>query len=93
VLGRSWRWVREQFAFVAVLVATTVAFAYLIVEPRHPVRGTGAIAVVFLFAGLLRLVLPSAMVGLLAVRNRFIDVFCYLVFGGLILATDIRLLH
>ena len=93
VLGRTWRWVREQLAFLVVLLGLVASFTFLLAQPDHPVRGTLAIAVVALAAALLRLVLPTASVGMLAVRNRWVDTACLLVFGGLILATDIRLRH
>ena len=44
-----------------------------------------------LVAGVLRLVLPTAHAGLLAVRGRWFDIVCYLAMGGVILGVDIRL--
>ncbi|WP_375496952.1 DUF3017 domain-containing protein [uncultured Jatrophihabitans sp.] len=93
MLERTWLWVREQCAFLIVLIGLAVSFAFLLAEPQHPVRGTLAIAAVSLLAALFRLVLPSASVGMLAIRNRWVDTACFLIFGGLILATDIRLRH
>jgi hypothetical protein len=93
LFARTWRWVREQLAFLIVLAGLAASFCYLLAQPQHPVRGTLAIATVSLVAGLFRLVLPNASVGMLAVRNRWVDTACFLVFGGLILATDIRLRH
>lgn len=92
-LRAAGQWVREQLAFLAVLAVLLAAFVYLIVAPSHPVRGTLAIAAASLLAAVLRLCLPPLSVGLLAVRHRFIDVFFYVLFGGLIVATDIRLRH
>ena len=91
MLGRTGRWVREQLFFLIVVAGLVTAFLYLLVEPRHGVRGTLAIALVAIVAGLLRLTLPSAYVGMLAVRNRWLDSACSLLFGALILAVDIRL--
>ena len=79
--------------FLVVLLGLAVSFGFLLAEPHHPVRGTLAIAVVAMLAGLSRLVLPGASVGMLAIRNRWVDAACYLVLGGLILASDIRLRH
>ena len=93
VLQRTWLWVREQLAFLAVLVGLGVSFCFLLAEPQHPVRGTLAISAVALAAAVLRLVLPDASAGMLAVRNRWIDSASLFVLGGLILATDIRLRH
>jgi hypothetical protein len=91
VLGRAWRWTAEQLAFLIVLAGVAAAFVYLLVEPGHWRRGTAALSVAVLFAALLRLVLPTTRVGLLAVRGRWADTLCYLLLGGLILAVDIRL--
>jgi hypothetical protein len=91
VLTRARRWIIEQIAFLVVLVILGVAFLYLIVEPGRWGRGSGVVAVAVLLAGLLRLVLPTARAGLLAVRSRWLDVLTYLVLGGLILGVDIRL--
>jgi hypothetical protein len=91
VLGRWRRWAAEQSAFLIVLAGVALAFGYLLVQPGHWRRGTAAIAVVVLVAGLARLVLPAARVGSLAVRSRAVDTVIYLVLGGLILAVDLRL--
>jgi hypothetical protein len=91
VLGRAWRWIVAQLAFLAVLVVFAAAFLYLLVEPHRTARVTGVFAVALLLAGLLRALLPTARVGLLAVRPRWIDVALYLALGGLILGLDIRL--
>lgn len=91
MLGRGWRWVREQLAFLIVLGGVAAAFLYLLVEPGHWRRGTAAIAATVLVAAVLRIVAPTARVGLLAVRSRWVDAFCYLALGGLILAVDLRL--
>jgi Protein of unknown function (DUF3017) len=93
VLHRSWLWLREQLAFLVVLAGLAGSFAYLLAQPEHPVRGTLAIAAVSIAAALFRLVLPDASAGMLAIRGRWIDTACFLVLGGLILATDIRLRH
>jgi hypothetical protein len=91
VLGRVLRWLTEQAAFLAVLVVLAAAFGYLIVEPGRWGRGSGVVAVAVLLAAVLRTVLPSGRVGLLAVRARWVDVLLYVVLGGVILAVDIRL--
>jgi hypothetical protein len=91
VLGRAWRWTAAQFAFLLVLAVLLCAFAYLLVDAGRWGRSCGLVAVAVLLAGLLRAVVPTAHVGLLAVRARWIDVLLYLALGGLILALDIRL--
>jgi hypothetical protein len=91
VLSRALHWIEEQLAFLTVLVLLAAAWGYLIVEPGHWGRGAGVIAVAVLLAAVLRAVLPTRRVGLLAVRSRWLDVACYLALGGAILAVDIRL--
>jgi hypothetical protein len=91
VFGRAWLWVREQFAFLLVLVVLLVSLAYLLVEPGRWGRATIGVASALLLGGLARLVLPSVRAGLLAVRGRVFDAACYLVLGGVLLAVEIRL--
>ena len=91
MLRRVRQWVGEQLAFLVVLVVLGAAFAYLLVEPDEWRPGSGVIAGAVLFAGVLRAVLPSDRVGMLAVRLRLIDTVVYLALGGLILAVDIRM--
>jgi hypothetical protein len=91
LLGRAARWVTAQLAFLAVLAVLLAAFLYLVVAPGRWGRVSGIVAVAVLLAGLLRAVLPTPRVGLLAVRARWVDTVLYLVLGGLILGLDIRL--
>ena len=91
MLNRALQWIRDQVAFLVVLLLLGVAFAYLIVDPDRWWRGSDVFSAGMLLAGLLRTVLPVRRVGLLAVRSRWLDVACYLALGGAILAVDIRL--
>jgi hypothetical protein len=91
VLGRAGRWVAAQLAFLAVVALLAAAFGYLVVEPGRWGRVSGLVAVAVLLAGLLRTAVPTAYVGLLAVRARWVDAVLYFALGGLILALDIRL--
>jgi DUF3017 family protein len=91
VLDRAWGWVREQLAFLVVLVVLLGAFGYLLIAPGRWGRATGGVAAALLLAGLLRLVLPAGRVGLLVVRGRFFDAVCYLGLGALLLVVEIRL--
>jgi hypothetical protein len=84
---------REQAAFLLVVLGVVAGFLYLLVEPTHWRRGTGVIAFALLLAALLRLVLRGYVAGLLAVRSRAVDTALYLLLGGLIIAVDIRLNH
>jgi hypothetical protein len=85
------RRVRAQAPFLIVLAVVVAVFGYLAIEPGHWVRGTAAVAVAMLVAGLFRLVLPESRIGMLAVRGRWWDSLCYLGLGVLILAADLRL--
>jgi hypothetical protein len=91
VLIRAWRWVQEQCAYLLVLAILLAAFCYLVANKGEWRPATAIIASAAVVAGLLRLLLPSARVGQLAVRGRVFDVLCYLVVGGAMLAVDIRL--
>jgi hypothetical protein len=91
VLRRTLRWIEDQIPFLAVLLVLTVAFLYLIIAPGRWGRGSGAVSVAVLLAGVLRATLPTDRAGMLAVRGRWLDTLAYLVLGGLILAVDIRL--
>ena len=82
----------SRSSFLVVLIGLAAAFGYLLVQPGHwraRHRGDGGVVL----AGRARPPrrCPSVVVGLLAVRSRWVDAICYLVFGGLILAVDIRL--
>ena len=91
MLARALRWTGAQLAFLAVLAVFAFAFCYLLAAPNRTGRVTGLFAAAVLLAGLERAVLPTAWVGLLAVRARWVDVVLYLAFGGVILGLDIRL--
>ena len=82
---------RAQAPFLVVLGIVVAVFVYLSIWPGHWRRGTGLIAVAMLLGAVLRLTLPTPHAGLLAVRGRWWDSFCYLALGALILIVDIRL--
>jgi hypothetical protein len=91
VLKRARQWIVEQVPFLTVAGLLAAAFLYLIVEPAHWRRGSGALGVAILLAAALRAVLSTQRAGLLAVRARWLDVLAYLAMGGVILGVDIRL--
>jgi hypothetical protein len=82
---------RAQAPYLAVLAFLAGSIAFLLLQPGHWRRGVAAMAGALLLAAVLRLVLPEAAAGMLAVRRRWLDVAIYLVLGGLILFVDIRL--
>jgi hypothetical protein len=85
------RWLREQALFLLVLAVFAGGFGYLLYGHGHWVRSTFAMGCAMLLAGVLRAGVPSAHVGMLAVRARWIDTLVYLALGGVVLAVDIRL--
>ena len=82
---------RSGWAFWLVVALMAAAVGYLVVFPQHWRRGVGAMSLAMLVAGVLRLVLPADMVGMLHVRGRWQDALCFLALGGVILGAAIRL--
>ena len=91
MLRRGLQWLRAEAPFVVVVALVLAAGAYLHHAPGHWRRVSGIIAAALLLAGVLRLVLPAAQVGLLNVRGRVRDALTYLFIGGLILGVAIHL--
>lgn len=85
-----WRW-REQLSFSLVLALVAAGFVVLLTSPGSWRLGTALVAIAVIAAGVLRLVLPTARAGMLAVRARGIDVLLYLLAGGFVLVIDLRL--
>lgn len=85
------RRVRAQAPFLVVLLVLIAGLGYLTLEPGHWVRATALMAGSMLLAGVLRLVLPEARIGMLRVRGRWWDSLCYLALGVVILIADLRL--
>jgi hypothetical protein len=82
---------RAQAPFLSVLAVVAAVFVYLTISPDHWRRGTAVFALAMLLGATLRLVLPERAAGLLAVRGRYWDAFCYAAPGVLILIVDLRL--
>ena len=61
----------------AMVVATALVGLYVVAELDRFRRGSVVFAGAFGLAGLLRLVLPTRVVGLLAVRGRVFDIAAY----------------
>jgi hypothetical protein len=91
VLRRGLHWLRAEAPFVIVVGLVLAAGFYLHHAPGHWRRVSGIIAGALLLAGVLRVFLPTARVGLLAVRGRVRDALTYLLIGGLILGVAIHL--
>lgn len=51
---------------------------------QHWREGAALLAVALIVAAVLRVVLPTERVGLLAIRSRVLDVLCYAGFAGII---------
>ena len=88
---RTARRIRAQWPFLLVFAVLLAAVVYLALAPTHWRRGSSIVALGALLAGLLRLVLPTPRAGLLEVRARWFDVFCYGVLGVLILVAASQL--
>lgn len=69
-----------QWPLAMVMVGVTVGLGF--VAAGHWKRGSFAIGVAFAVATLLRALLPDAMVGLLGVRRRWVDVACLGLLGA-----------
>ena len=91
MLSRGYRWLRDEIAFVLVVLLVLSDVAYLYFFPGHWRRGTALMSIALLGGGVLRLVLPASRVGLLSVRGRWRDALCYLALGGVLLGVAIRL--
>jgi hypothetical protein len=89
--ARIRRWLRAEWPFLSIVGLIAAAVVYLLFFHGHWRRGAGAISVALLLGALYRLVLPPARVGLLVVRNRFLDTVSLAVLGGVILSVALRL--
>jgi DUF3017 family protein len=67
------------------LVFAVVAVALLRVFTQHWREGAALLGGALLLAAVLRAVLPTDRVGLLAIRSRPVDILTYLMFGGAML--------
>ncbi len=81
----------NQWPLVAVLVCLAGALA--IVATGHWRKGAFAAGCAVLLGGLLRLVLPEKVVGLLAVRSRWFDTLLMLGCGGAMLVLTLVVPH
>lgn len=78
---RPWyQLVLGQWPLAVVLAGVAAGLAWVALS--HWKRGSFTIGATFLVATLLRSVLPEDRVGLLAVRNRWLDVLCYVLLGA-----------
>ena len=77
---------RERFPVhaPAAIVFGVVAVGMVRVLTQHWREGAALLGGALLLAALLRVLLPSDRVGLLAVRSRPVDVLCYSAFGGVL---------
>ena len=80
----AWAKLRNQWTLLLVLVS--MAASCTIMATGHWRRGAFAFGMTVLLAGVFRLVLPSRLVGLLAVRSRWFDTALLLVAAAALLA-------
>ncbi|ACV77683.1 DUF3017 domain-containing protein [Nakamurella multipartita] len=65
------------------IVLAIVAFGLVLIALAYWRRGTAALALAMLLAGLLRAVLSERVIGVLAVRGKGFDVSFYLLVGAM----------
>ena len=85
------RRIAGQLPFLSIVAVVVAVVLYLSFQPGHWRRAVAVIGVAMLAGAVLRLVLPTASAGLLAIRGRYWDALYYAVLGGVILVVDIRL--
>ncbi len=73
------------------LVAAVGLFGLMWIALRHWRIGSSLIGLALLLAAVLRLVLPSEQVGLLAIRSRGVDLLLYSCLGLMILAVALTI--
>jgi hypothetical protein len=71
------RALRQELPFIAVILIVGGGLLLLSVASAHWFRGVLLIAAGFGLAAILRLILPDHRAGLLRVRRRSFDVFCF----------------
>lgn len=72
-------------------VGLITAIGMVLVLTQHWRRGAALLGVALLVAAALRLLLPDARAGLLAIRGRAIDVICYSGFGIVIIVLAVTI--
>lgn len=81
------RFLKREWAIGLVLVVLTAGL--LTVAFGHWRRGTGYVGVAVVVAMMLRLVLPTHAVGMLAARGRIFDAVTMLLIGGAVIVLSI----
>jgi Protein of unknown function (DUF3017) len=84
-------WLHDQAPFTLVALLMVLSVLYLLIWPDHWRRGVGIIAFAMFVAGVLRVVLPTQRIGMLAVRARWFDAVCYFALGVVIIGVSLRL--
>lgn len=73
------------------VVAVLVALAMLRIVTQHWRQGAVLLGVALIVAAILRALFPDDRIGLLAVRNRAVDILCYAGLGLLIVALAVTI--
>jgi hypothetical protein len=76
-----------------ILVFAVVIVGMVRVLTQHWREGAALLGGALLLAALLRVVLPTDRVGLLAIRSRPVDVLVYLAFGGALLVLALTIVR
>jgi hypothetical protein len=76
-----------------ILVFAVVTVGMVRVLTQHWREGAALLGGALLLAALLRVVLPTDRVGLLAIRSRPVDVLVYLAFGGALMVLALTIVR
>jgi len=79
----------EHAPFAVVLAVVMVGLVRIV--QYHWRQGTVLLGVALLVAALLRAVLPNDRIGLIAIRGRGVDVFCYAGLAVLVMAVSLTI--
>ena len=75
------------------MVFAVVAVGMVRVLTQHWREGAALMGGALLLAAVLRVLLPTDRVGLLAIRSRPVDVLCYATFGGVMVALALTIVR
>jgi len=81
----------RELPAIVVLVIAAAGLGYVLVIPQHWLRGVLLFAGAMGLGGALRLLLPSRYAGLLSIRNRWFDSFCFIALAAAMAALGLWL--
>jgi hypothetical protein len=81
----------RNLPLIVVLALAATGLGYASAVPPHWLRGVMLLAIAMVLAGVFRLLLPARQAGLLVVRGRLVDAFCYAGGGAAIILFGLAL--